>query len=1057
MSGMFGGGGTNPYDEIVSKTTDENLTTENWELILNFCDKVQEEGADGARLAVASLLKRLSHRNPNVQLYTLSLTDALSKNVGLTVNREIASRAFTGGLEKLVGDRNTHEKVKKRVLALIKEWTEEWEDQEELGIMEECYEGLRKKNYKFDSIDEPPPPAVDDEIRRREEEELQRVLEMSMQDRGGYNGNSTYSSSSWSQPSGAGSSSSSTNAYGLTATNSTSTPAGAGSATGPGAVSHNGYVPSTNPSAVSSYARSTSPKVATPAITSGIGTMSLGSTTSLNSSTSSTKRKHLSNRVRALHAFTPTEPGELAFSAGDIITVVDRGYKDWWRGQLRGRTGIFPVNYVEVLPPPDEEELKREMQQEAAVFSEATNVERLLELLRDMDREQQEYLQSQTQSTNISAPAPPPPSRLADNDELQELYRSCMALRPKIVKLIEKYSQKRADLVSMNETFVRARTIFERLMEESLAGYGAAGGYSNAYGAPGYTGNPAGYPVVSPSYSGPVQPGYFPTPTPVPAGGTAGYPTGTYPQQPYPGGTVVQGPAQRPVQGLVQSPALGTPTSLGLPGQGDQPITAYEAVHGQPGHPQSAYEAMYGAQRAATQKQQATQGGLQQERHQIQGPVQLQQQQQVYGKQSGQADQAGQMPRQQQQQSSPQQQHPMQQPQLQPQNQTHSHSQSTQSQSSSRSQATSSESSSQPSQSAPPYIYSPTTTYTDPNVQAWAQYYAQGGTDPTGAVYFISVPGIKEGQEVQAETQEVLHTEQGRGGSSQGQGQSATRIATQYSQVSQSSIDNSHPHASAAQNQTQGQVQQGYGNSPYGASPYNVGSIVGGSASTGSLPYPGPASDSGHPNQQPTGQPSRSSTVDSTMSLGSTATAGSFPNPYSEDVENTDVPQRSSSLPYPGESQMPYTEDSSPSGLNNLTSPHSPHSPHTFQSTWQGHPDQHSQQYQQLQNQQQQTSLYRGVTLTDGPSPSMNIAPPTVNNNLSSFSSASTPSAPSTFPPQSSSPPPPNSQPNAQPIPLSPNSPQGPQPANVPQISNSTPSWVLPKIGPSPAAGVFRA
>ena len=63
-----------------------------------------------------------------------------------------------------------------------------------------------------------------------------------------------------------------------------------------------------------------------------------------------------------------------------------------------------------------------------------------------------------------------------------------MALRPKVVKLIDKYSQKRgaapllyvpvviflivhfpADLVSMNETFVRARTIFDRMMEESLA------------------------------------------------------------------------------------------------------------------------------------------------------------------------------------------------------------------------------------------------------------------------------------------------------------------------------------------------------------------------------------------------------------------------------------------------------------------------------------------------------------------------------------------------------------------------------------------------------------
>lgn len=51
-------------------------------------------------------------------------------------------------------------------------------------------------------------------------------------------------------------------------------------------------------------------------------------------------------RVRALYAFEPTEPGELAFEKGDIIKVVDRGYKDWWRGQLKGRTGIFPVNYV---------------------------------------------------------------------------------------------------------------------------------------------------------------------------------------------------------------------------------------------------------------------------------------------------------------------------------------------------------------------------------------------------------------------------------------------------------------------------------------------------------------------------------------------------------------------------------------------------------------------------------------------------------------------------------------------------------------------------------------
>lgn len=66
---MFKGGQANPYDDIVSeynftlvlvkwrswglmnlfivKTTDENLTGENWELILNLCDKVQDEGEQG--------------------------------------------------------------------------------------------------------------------------------------------------------------------------------------------------------------------------------------------------------------------------------------------------------------------------------------------------------------------------------------------------------------------------------------------------------------------------------------------------------------------------------------------------------------------------------------------------------------------------------------------------------------------------------------------------------------------------------------------------------------------------------------------------------------------------------------------------------------------------------------------------------------------------------------------------------------------------------------------------------------------------------------------------
>ncbi|KAG7091225.1 hypothetical protein E1B28_010276 [Marasmius oreades] len=43
----------------------------------------------------------------------------------------------------------------------------------------------------------------------------------------------------------------------------------------------------------------------------------------------------------------------------------------------------------------------------------------------------------------------------------------------------------------------------------------------------------------------------------------------------------------------------------------------------------------------------------------------------------------------------------------------------------------------------PKYEFDPNAAYADPEVQAWAAYYAHGGTDPAGTIHFISVPGLK--------------------------------------------------------------------------------------------------------------------------------------------------------------------------------------------------------------------------------------------------------------------------------------------------------------------------
>lgn len=57
----------------IAKATDENLTSENWEYIMDVCDKVTTEDS-GGKDVVASLIKRLAHRNANVQLYTLEVS-----------------------------------------------------------------------------------------------------------------------------------------------------------------------------------------------------------------------------------------------------------------------------------------------------------------------------------------------------------------------------------------------------------------------------------------------------------------------------------------------------------------------------------------------------------------------------------------------------------------------------------------------------------------------------------------------------------------------------------------------------------------------------------------------------------------------------------------------------------------------------------------------------------------------------------------------------------------------------------------------------------------------
>jgi signal transducing adaptor molecule len=334
------------------KATDENLTSENWSLILDVCDRVSASPS-GPSQAVSSLIKRLAHRNANVQLYTLELANALSQNCGPNIHRELASKAFTDALLRLAGDRNTHAQVKQKVLERMEGWTDEFGRNPDYGIMQQAYNKLRLQQPGLQPPSKPGKREISSEDRRKEEEELQMALALSVQDKGGKSP----------QTNGGGQTEKDDNVPQSTQA-------------GPGA-----------------------PQGTTAATVS---------------------------RVKALYDFTPSEPGELAFKKDDIIAVLESVYKDWWKGSLHGQTGIFPLNYVEKLQDPTKEELERDAQMEAEVFGEIKNVEKLLALLsvrgdaggRRGEREE---------------------------EEISELYQRALGIRPKLIELIGKYTQKKGE------------------------------------------------------------------------------------------------------------------------------------------------------------------------------------------------------------------------------------------------------------------------------------------------------------------------------------------------------------------------------------------------------------------------------------------------------------------------------------------------------------------------------------------------------------------------------------------------------------------------------------
>ena len=167
-----------------------------------------------------------------------------------------------------------------------------------------------------------------------------------------------------------------------------------------------------------------------------------------------------------------------------MIEILDNSDENWWKGQLRGKVGLFPKNFV-LKHVAGQSQAKKERDKEKKEKSDRVkkidiNEEKLdltLEMLKKADAHSEASVEDKT---------------------LKELEQHCEQMRPIIHQKITHYQSKYDRLMELNVQFRDAMAFYQKLLKES----------SNAYR---HTQAPP-QEQVPPVYQLPQYPPQYPTP-----------------------------------------------------------------------------------------------------------------------------------------------------------------------------------------------------------------------------------------------------------------------------------------------------------------------------------------------------------------------------------------------------------------------------------------------------------------------------------------------------------------------------------------------------------------
>ncbi|KAF8584959.1 ubiquitin binding protein [Ramaria rubella] len=141
--------GQSQFDEAVDKATSElRLAEEDIALNLEICDQIRSKSVP-PKDATRALKRRLNHKNPNVQLLALGLTDVCVKNGGDHFLAEVASKEFMDNLVSILKIPALNIDVKNKILRLVQNWSVSFEGKYTLGYVGQVYKELNSEGFRF--------------------------------------------------------------------------------------------------------------------------------------------------------------------------------------------------------------------------------------------------------------------------------------------------------------------------------------------------------------------------------------------------------------------------------------------------------------------------------------------------------------------------------------------------------------------------------------------------------------------------------------------------------------------------------------------------------------------------------------------------------------------------------------------------------------------------------------------------------------------------------------------------------------------------------------------